>query len=52
MAFATGSGAAAQPSRQPVMANPLEQPLTVMVRSRIPGSAPNEAGTPSKAMYS
>ena len=42
VAVAKCCGAARYPRRHPVMANDLENPFTVSVRSRIPGSAAKE----------
>jgi hypothetical protein len=42
LTLAKCAGAARYPSRQPVMANALEKPFTLSVRSRIPGKALQE----------
>ena len=52
MEMAIGSDAAAYPRRQPVMAKPLEKPLSVMVRSNMPGSEAKLTISPSNKMYS
>src|SRR5690606_40165067 len=45
-------GAAMYPTRQPVIANPLANPLTVMVRSNIPGNDAMLTCSPVKLMCS